>query len=97
MKAGELRAWQTEGRDLQLVDVRAPEERAGRRIAGALSMPLASLRGRLGELDRNRPVVTFCEVSLKGYEASLVLRDAGFTDVRVLEGGVKAWPYELVE
>lgn len=97
MKAGELRAWQTEGHDLQLVDVRAPEERAGRRIAGALSMPLASLRGRLGELDRNRPVVTFCEVSLKGYEASLVLRDAGFTDVRVLEGGVKAWPYELVE
>jgi len=34
-------------------------------------------------------------VSLRGYEASLILRHAGFRDVKVMDGGIACWPYEL--
>lgn len=31
---------------------------------------------------------------MRGYEAQRVLENAGYTDVRVMEGGLMAWPYE---
>lgn len=95
--ARDVLRWREEGVDFEFVDVRAPEERESRRLAESRAIPLAALRGRLGELKRGVPVVTFCEVSLKGYEAALILREAGFEDVRVLEGGLAAWPYEILD
>lgn len=32
-------------------------------------------------------------VSMRGYEAQRILESAGYTDVRVMEGGLVAWPY----
>ena len=52
--------------------------------------------GRLHELPRDRDIVTFCRISIRGYEASLILRAAGFENVQVLDGGIAMWPYEKV-
>ena len=46
------------------------------------------------ELPRNKPIVAFCKVSLRGYEGALILKAAGFEDVRVMDGGIAMWPYE---
>ena len=40
--------------------------------------------------------MTGVENSIRGYEASLILRAAGFERVQVLDGGTAMWPFETV-
>lgn len=58
-------------------------------------IPLGALRSRLTELpaDKNAEIICFCKISLRGYEAECILRAHGFTNVKVMEGGIMAWPY----
>lgn len=42
---------------------------------------------------QNREIVCFCKISLRGYEAALAITAAGWTNVKVLEGGIMAWTY----
>jgi len=48
------------GEGAQLVDVRADHEWEAGRIAGATHVPLPELPQRLGEIDKERPVVVYC-------------------------------------
>jgi len=86
-----------EKEDFAFLDVRTPEEYEHVHLRGTQLIPLGALRGRLGKLPKDRLVVTFCDISLRGYEAALILQSAGFTQVRVMEGGIAMWPYELIE
>jgi len=58
-------------------------------------VPLGALRKRLNELpaDKTREIICYCKISLRGYEAALVLEAHGWENVRVMEGGIMAWPY----
>lgn len=47
------------------------------RIAIPMLIPLGTLRKRLSELPKDKEIITFCAISLRGYEASLILRNAG--------------------
>ena len=47
------------------------------------------------EVPQDRPIICFCKISLRGYEAARILQAAGYTDVRVLDGGLVMWPYTL--
>jgi len=38
-------------------------------------------------------VIGDCKISLRGYEAALVLEAHGWNNVHGMEGGVMAWPY----
>jgi len=83
-----------QGEDILLLDVRSPAEYDEIRIPGATLLPLGALRTRLDEIPKDRVVVPFCKVSLRGFEAQLILQQAGFTNIRYMEGGVLSWPYE---
>jgi len=63
---------------------------------GEKLIPLGQLRNRLEELpvDKNKEIVVWCKISLRGYEAALILQANGYTNVKVLEGGIMAWPYQ---
>jgi NADPH-dependent 2,4-dienoyl-CoA reductase/sulfur reductase-like enzyme/rhodanese-related sulfurtransferase len=76
--------------DVQLIDVREAEEVAAGAIPGARNLPLSGLRTLDGLLDRERPVVVYCMVGLRGYIAQRQLQQRGF-DVRSLNGGYKTW------
>jgi NADPH-dependent 2,4-dienoyl-CoA reductase/sulfur reductase-like enzyme/rhodanese-related sulfurtransferase len=78
-----------------LLDVRLPSEYSEVKLPGSMHIPLGSLRGRMHELPRGKPVVAVCSIGLRSYEASLILRANGFEDVGVLDGGLRGWPYEL--
>ena len=81
-----------------LLDVRGPKEFEEMRLGlGETLVPLGQLRKRLGELpaDKNTPIVAYCKVSMRGYEAESVLEAAGYTNVTVMEGGLVAWPFGL--
>ncbi len=84
------------GEDLVLLDVRSPNECKGGCIPGSVNIPLGTLRARVNELDRSKPIVAFCKISLRGYEAARILQAAGFQNVRVMDGGMAMWPYEIV-
>jgi NADPH-dependent 2,4-dienoyl-CoA reductase/sulfur reductase-like enzyme/rhodanese-related sulfurtransferase len=80
-----------------IIDVRSPEEYREMRLGvGEKLIPLPTLRDRLDELpeDKNAEIICYCRVSLRAYEASLMLEADGWKNVRVMEGGVVAWPYE---
>lgn len=79
------------------VDVRTPEEYEQQRLSRATLFPLGALRERLQELPRDRLLVLFCDVSLRAYEGALILKAAGFRQVKVMEGGMAMWPYEKME
>ncbi|MDF7798655.1 FAD-dependent oxidoreductase [Pontiellaceae bacterium B1224] len=92
----EVHAMLEEGQDFTFLDVRSPEEVEQMRIEGTVSIPLGAVRSRMAELDKTKPVVAFCKISLRGYEAALILKQAGFTDVKVMDGGILMWPFEKI-
>ena len=71
-----------------LLDVRDADELAEHgRLAGAIHIPLAELRDRVGELPRETPIVTYCQKGQRGYFATCTLQGLGFEKVRNLRGG----------
>lgn len=83
------------GADLLLLDVRPATDFTGEQghIAGALSLPLEELPGRLAELEdrKTRPIRLVCRTDRRSAQAAGLLREAGFADVRVIRGGMTAW------
>ncbi len=79
-----------------ILDGRGPDEYEQVRLGiGEHLIPLGALRGRLDELpaEKDKEIICFCKISLRGYEAARVLEGRGWTNVRVMEGGIAAWPY----
>ena len=71
-----------------LLDVRDPDElEEFGRLTGAVNIPLAELRDRLGELPQDRRIVTFCQKGQRGYLAACALLGSGFENVANLRGG----------
>lgn len=95
ISAREVKRKLDEEDDFILLDVRSPAEHGEIGIAGAKLMPLGVLREKLDELPRDKEIVTFCKISLRGYEAQRILDAAGFADTKFLDGGIMAWPYRF--
>lgn len=76
-----------------ILDVRSPEEFASGHVPGARNVPHTELAARLGELDlpSTAEVVVYCERGGRAEQAGALLRQAGFEDVRALEGDMSAW------
>ena len=84
-----------EGDDFILLDVRSPAEHVEIGIEGAKLIPLGMLREKLEELPRDKEIVTFCKISLRGYEAQKILDAAGFENTKFMDGGILTWPFDL--
>lgn len=77
--------------ELFLLDVRTPEEYAAGTIPGAVNIPVDSLRQRLAELPREKQLVIFCRVGLRGYMAARIVSANGFKNCSNLSGGYDTW------
>jgi NADPH-dependent 2,4-dienoyl-CoA reductase/sulfur reductase-like enzyme/rhodanese-related sulfurtransferase len=79
-----------------LLDVRIPDEAKMEWIPHRemVHIPLDELRMRFDELPRDKPILTYCKVSMRGYEAQRILNAEGFDNVQFIEGGIAAWPFE---
>ncbi|GAB3064861.1 CoA-disulfide reductase [Intrasporangium mesophilum] len=73
-----------------LVDVRTEQEHERGAIPGAILVPVDELRDRLDEIPPG-PVVVHCAVGLRGHTAARILAQAGWPDVRNLDGGYRTW------
>src|SRR5687767_1820029 len=76
--------------DLELIDVREDAEWSAGHIAGARHIPLGSLAEQLGDLSKDRSVVTVCRTGPRSERAARTLREAGLS-ADFLAGGVRAW------
>jgi len=96
ISAAEVKKKVDAGEPFFALDARGPDEYETMRLGiGETLIPLGALRRRLGELpaDKNADIICYCKISLRGYEAALVLEANGWKNVRVMEGGIMAWPY----
>jgi rhodanese-related sulfurtransferase len=69
-----------------IVDVREPSEVERGSIKGAVNYPLSSLRDRVGELPQDKKLYVYCQVGLRGYNATRQLLLAGLDAVNVSGG-----------
>jgi NADPH-dependent 2,4-dienoyl-CoA reductase/sulfur reductase-like enzyme/peroxiredoxin family protein/TusA-related sulfurtransferase/rhodanese-related sulfurtransferase len=72
-----------------LVDVRSEEEYMNGHVEGALNIPVDNLRDRIGELNKDKTIIEYCQVGLRGYIADRILSQNGF-EVRNVTGGYKS-------
>lgn len=96
ISATELKKRIDEGGDIQLVDVRQPDEHAFAKIPGAKLIPLADVVRRMGELSPDRETIIHCKMGGRSARAIDMLRQAGYTgELRNLKGGITAWSNEV--
>jgi adenylyltransferase/sulfurtransferase len=78
--------------DVFVLDVREPHEYPIANL-GAPLIPVGSIESRIGELaaQKNREIVVHCRSGARSQKAALVLKQAGFTNVSNLAGGILAW------
>ena len=98
--------WQISARELQtrlgqhdpnfvLVDVRDTHEWDIAHIEGAKLIPLGDLPARMNELDSRQEIVLQCRTGVRSMKALNLLRDAGFSRLKNLTGGIHAWSDEV--
>lgn len=80
----------------QLIDVRTPGEYASGYIKNAVNMNVmdASFTSQITTLDKSKPLYVYCKSGNRSGKASVILRDAGFTQIYDLRGGVIQWKKE---
>ena len=81
----------TDRNSVMLLDVRTAEEFSFGSLPGAVNIPLDDLRERMQELPKDKEIIVFCAVGLRGYLAQRILRGHGYTAVRNLIGGYKTF------
>ena len=81
----------TDRSGVMLLDVRTAEEFSFGSLPGAVNIPLDDLRERMQELPKDKEIIVFCAVGLRGYLAQRILRGHGYTAVRNLIGGYKTF------
>jgi NADPH-dependent 2,4-dienoyl-CoA reductase/sulfur reductase-like enzyme/rhodanese-related sulfurtransferase/two-component sensor histidine kinase len=77
------------------IDVRLPQDFEEERIPGFDLIPLEDLKRRIDEILTDRKIILTCGTGARAYQAALILQANGFKDVRILEGGIRMWPYSL--
>ncbi len=78
------------GEDFVLLDVREPFEYQIANLGGKL-IPQNDVSQRLGEIDRDRPVVVHCKSGGRSQRIAEFLKQAGYNDVVNVAGGITAW------
>jgi len=94
--ATELKQRMDSGEDIQLIDVRQPDEHDFARIKGAKLIPLGDIVKKMDELDASRETILHCKAGGRSAKAIEALQKAGFTgEIKNLKGGITAWSNEV--
>ena len=92
----ELKSKLDSGEDIQLIDVRQPDEYAFAKINGAKLIPLGEIISRMNELDQTRETVVHCKMGGRSARAIEAMQRSGYTGtLQNLVGGITAWSNEV--
>ncbi len=90
---GVTQATQMINQKAQIVDVRTTDEFTKGHIRQSKSLPVQSLAQLLptAKLKKDKPVLIVCASGMRARRAAAVLTKEGFTDIAILDGGLKTW------
>lgn len=96
ISATELKARIEKGDNIQLIDVRQPDEYAFAKIDGSRLIPLGEIISRMNEINNSCETVIHCKMGGRSARAIEALQQAGFTGtLKNLKGGITAWSNEV--
>lgn len=81
--------------DVQLVDVRTPEEYDEIRISNSQNIDFSSptFEDDITKLDKEKPVILYCKGGTRSAKCAQKLKSAGFEKIYDLEGGISKWKH----
>lgn len=79
--------------NIQLIDVRTPEEFNEGHIANAVNINFLAddFEANVANLDKEKPVMVYCKSGGRSAKASARLKELGFKNITDLEGGISNW------
>lgn len=79
--------------NIQLIDVRTPEEFNNGHLKGALNYNInaTEFESQLSKLDKNKPVLVYCLSGGRSGSAAEIIAGKGFTEVYNMQGGIMKW------
>ena len=83
--------------EVMIIDSRTKEEYDFGHIEGAINIPVDEIRSRLNEMPRDKKIIVYCAVGLRGYIASRILMQHGYTDVYNLSGGYRTYSCAIAD
>ncbi len=78
---------------LTVVDVRSEHEFMTLSIPGSINIPLNEILEKAHILDKSKEIILVCGIGLRSYQAYTRLKALGFKNIKILDGGLKAYPY----
>jgi len=88
----DAKAWAERPAGVVFLDVREADEFAAGHLPGARNIPHQAVDSLIPELPHDRPVVLYCIHSAhRAPAAARRLRERGFPNAYVMEGGIVAW------
>ena len=86
------KAWLEQGRSITLLDVRASDEFVAGHISNAINIHYDQVASLADRFPHDQPIVVYCIHSAhRAPEAAKTLRQLGFQNAYVMEGGIVAW------
>lgn len=89
----------TAGNNVQLLDVRTPEEFVEGHVANAKNIDVLEddFNEKVKNLDKDQPVYLYCRSGNRSTKASSILKDMGFKEIYDMKGGFLLWSSEGLE
>jgi adenylyltransferase/sulfurtransferase len=96
ISATELKHRLDDGDDIQIIDVREPNEYEVAHLDNSKLIPHGEISSRVSEIDPARETIVYCQKGgWRSAEAIAALEQAGFDRVLNLKGGIAAWSDEV--
>ena len=79
--------------DYILLDVRTPDEFSSGYIKNAINLDFYSetFQNDILSIDKNLPIVLYCRTNNRSTKTANILKENGFKEISVLEGGITDW------
>jgi len=79
--------------DIQIVDVRTPEEWSKGTIKDAILINFydENFQAQISELDKKQPVFVYCASGGRSMKTLYKMKEMGFKEIYNLNGGISAW------
>ena len=79
--------------DVQLIDVRTPEEYKEGFIENAKNINFYSptFSSDVETLDKQKPIIVYCKMGGRSANSAKKLQEAGFVEIYDLDGGITQW------
>ena len=78
-----------------LIDVREPEEFELAQIEGSILIPLSEFEDHIDELDKDKSYILHCKKGARSEKAADILKQNGFKDIQLLDGGIVKWAEDI--